>query len=59
MHIDQYISSDFNKIFYEGVIPYRYIDELTYIDYITLSETEINLLCKKYKLTKNEEYYKK
>lgn len=45
-----YISPYERKMFYEGVLPLHYLDELKYIDYIMLDKEDIQLLCKKYQL---------
>lgn len=52
-----YVSHDKKKLFYEGVISIRYVDELKYFDYMTLDSEDIKTLCKKYYLEpiKNKE----
>jgi len=49
-----YLTPNKDKIFYEGAIPIRYLDELKYIDYLGLDNEEIQKLCKKYNLTPND-----
>lgn len=39
-----------NKLFNEGLLSMRFIDELKYVDYISLDNEAIELLCEKYNL---------
>ncbi len=45
-----YVSPHEPKLFYEGVLPMRYADELKYADYMSFDRREIEMICKKYKL---------
>jgi hypothetical protein len=46
-----YITPNKKRIFYEGVMPYRFINEIKFPDNFNLSEIDIQFLCKKYNLT--------
>lgn len=45
-----YVSPDKKKLFYEGIVSVRYVNELKYVDYMTLNCEDIKILCKKYYL---------
>lgn len=49
-----YLSPNGDKLFYEGVISLRFLDELRYIDYVSFDKEDIKMLCKKYKLKPDE-----
>ena len=45
-----YVTPDKKKLFYEGIVSVRYVNELKYADYMTLNSEDIKILCKKYYL---------
>ena len=45
-----YLSPHENKLFYEGIISIKYVDELRYIDYTSFDVEDIKRICEKYKL---------
>jgi hypothetical protein len=49
-----YLSPVEKKIFYEGVLPLRYLNEIKYVDYMSFDKEDIEMLCKKYDLRRIE-----
>lgn len=52
-----YINKEKNYVFYEGFVSRNAIHEIQTFDYMHLNMENIDLLCKKYRLHKDEKYY--
>jgi hypothetical protein len=45
-----YFSPHEKKLFYEGIISMRHINEMKYVDYLSFDREDIKMICKKYRL---------
>jgi hypothetical protein len=45
-----YFSPYEKKLFYEGIVSFRYLDEMRYVDYMFFDREDIEMICKKYNL---------
>jgi hypothetical protein len=45
-----YFSPHEKKLFYEGIISMRHINEMKYVDYLFFDKEDIELICRKYGL---------
>ena len=45
-----YLSPHEKKLFYEGIISFKYLDEMRYVDYMYFDVEDIKMICRKYSL---------